>query len=455
MNNNSIKRCCLCEKIIPSGTNIFLTSKDVIIPGTNRYLCQDCCMEAAIVIDDIMNPSLNKDVPIKIGYQKLGNIIKKEVEEKSIIRSTVANAIIVDNDPYSPKIFLKHTKKEVFDIVTQKVKYQDTAIKRIIRTIYSNLCVEDYSFKENILLIGGTGVGKTFSVSNILDTWEIPYVIVDSNEFTETGYIGKSVDDAIEALYKVCRKNSELASRGVVVFDEIDKLRLGETSSRDVSGQSVQEELLTLLTGKKVEINSSTFVDTSFITFILMGAFDDTCESGKLSEIRKKRIERGNNSKIGFNTEEKEEVTLPQINSYIAQDLNEYGIISQLSGRCSTIIEFNNFNEEMCRTILFNSSSSKLNHIFQKFKMLNVALDISPEILNSTCKYIVELGFGARGIAQFLTELFTPALEKIEDDLDNNIAEYESCVITEETLTNHSSFDLIPKSLSYTHGQWI
>lgn len=460
---NNKKYCCLCGREIENKEDSFLIKSSSQIPKTSNYLCQDCCLDASVYIEAILNSksNTNEDITKHIKYFSSTNLNGSQnqlihaLKQKELEKSFITNSIIVEDDPKKPKILLKHTKKEIFDEVTKRVKYQDTAIKKIIRTIYSNLCIEDSSFKDNILLIGNTGVGKTFSVTNILKSWEIPYVIVDSNEFSETGYIGKDVDSAVERLYKVCGKNSELASRGVIIFDEIDKLRVGETTTRDVSGQSVQEELLTLLTGKNVEVDRATFVDTSFITFILMGAFDDTNEKGKLSEIRKTRIEKakfGNNLGFSFSTEENKK---PIITSYIAEDLNNYGIISQLSGRCSVIIEFNEFCEQMCKTILVDSSSSKLNHIIQKFNMLNVSLDISSNVIDATCKYIVELGFGARGISQFLNEMFSPALEKIEDDLDDNVAEYETCIVNEETVIDHNSFDLIKKSISASQGQWI
>lgn len=453
MNFNNIKKYCCCCKREISPNEEFMESKYYMqYPHCNIYLCQDCCLDASIFIENIMNyKETQSNSTIATAFT---NSLTQRIKQIEVEKTFVTNAIIVEDDPSKPKILLNHSKKEVFDKVTAKVKYQDHAIKKIIRTIYSNLCIEDSSFKDNILLIGDTGVGKTFAVKNILKTWEIPYVIVDSNDFSEVGYIGKDVDNAVEQLYKVCGKNSELASRGVIVFDEIDKLRVGETATRDVSGQSVQEELLTLLTGKKVEVDKNTYVDTSFITFILMGAFDDTNKNRKLSEIRKKRIEKTSFDSLGFAANITNKEKKPIITSYISEGLNNYGIISQLSGRCSTIIEFNCFCEDMCKTILFDSESSKLKHIYQKFNMLNVNLDISDNVINEVAKYIVELGFGARSISQFLTELFSPALDRIEDDLDNNITEYETCIITKETITNHNSFELVEKNLTLKQAQW-
>lgn len=454
--NNNKKYCCYCGREIKNNEEIMMIHSLNIIPKNSNYLCQDCCLEASIFIENVMNENTDTNAiskQIKLT-STLRSALDNNIKSQQIEKIYTSNAIVVEGDPSKPKILLNHTKKEVFDEVTKKVKYQDYAIKKIIRTIYYNLCIEDASFKENMLLIGNTGVGKTFAVTNILKTFNIPYVIVDSNDFTETGYIGRDVDTAVERLYKTSGNNAELASRGVIIFDEADKLRVGETTTRDVSGESVQEELLTLLTGKNVEVGRNTFVDTSFVTFILMGAFDDTNEKRRLSEIRKKRIEKTkNNSTIGFSTTP-ENADKPVITSYIAEDLNNYGIISQLSGRCTVIIEFNEFCEEMCRTILFDSTSSKLKHIYQKFDMLNVSLDINREAINATCKYIVELGFGARGISQYLNELFSPALEKIEDDLENDIAEYETCIITKNTIVDHNDFELIPKKLTAVQAQW-
>lgn len=447
MNSNNIKKlCCYCEREITNDEDTLMVKSLSVIPKVSKYLCQDCCLDASIFIGNIINGESNKNKDSK--YIKFSSVLHNNLKQKEVEKSFVTNSIVVDNDPSKPKILLEKTKKQVFDEVTKKVKYQDIAIKRIIRTVYSNLCIEDPTFKDNILLIGDTGVGKTFSVTSILKAWNIPYVIADSNDFSETGYVGKDVDSVIEKLYNVCGKNSELASRGVIVLDEIDKLRANNSIGRDVSGQSVQEELLTLLTGKNVEVGTNDYVDTSFITFILMGAFDSINKDEKLSEIREKRIEKSKLNAIGFAKPTNDIDKKPIITSYTSEDFSNYGIISQLSSRCSTIIELNKFCEDMCKTILFESNSSKLNHIIQKFNNFNISLNISNDVLNCMCKYIVELEKGGRGIASFLTELFDPALQKIEDDLDNDIAEYETCVITEETIIDHNSFKLIKKKMS-------
>lgn len=445
----NIKYCSFCHQEIETEDDIQLIRKPSNPFENVSYLCPDCLLEAAVLVENFMkeetSPNITTHKKLISSFNSLSNSKKREEIEKVF----TTNAIIVEGDTTKPKIFLKHSKKEVYDHVIKKVRYQDRAIKQVIRTIYSNLCIEDSSFKDNMLLIGDTGVGKTFSVTNILKFWEIPYVIVDCNEYSETGYVGKDVVDAVKKLYNSCGKNSELASRGVIIFDEADKLRTCETNSRDVSGESVQEELLALLTGKMVEVTPTSSVDTSFITFILLGAFDSTEKSGRLSEIRNKRIELANgNRTLGF-VDKVEENIKPVISSYTADDLNNYGIISQLTGRVTVVIEYNKFNEEMCNDILFNSESSKLIHIYQKFNMLGVSLFIDTQAKEEICKYITEIGTGARGIATFLNEIFSPALEKIEDDLDFEDIKYESCIITKDTIIDHNIFNLVRKTEKY------
>lgn len=440
---HSYRYCCLCGRIISHNEDTWLEKKSLKIPVSNKYLCQDCCLDASIYIESIFH---NDTVPMK-PHSNLCNTLSPTVKnykkKEEPIKSSTTNAIIVENDVTQPKILLPKTKKEVFQEVIKTVRSQDQAVKRIIRTIYANLCIEDATFKDNILLIGNTGVGKTLSVTNILKQRDIPYTIADCNDFSEVGYIGKDISSTVETLYHVCGKNAELASRGVIILDEVDKLRKGEISGRDVSGESVQEELLTLLTGKKVEVGGRNFVDTSFITFILMGAFDSTCKSDKLSEIRKRRIEKAKgNFTLGFTTTHPLENN-PIITTYTVEDLNQYGMIAQLSGRCTNIIELQEFDQTMCKDILLNSTSSKLRHIYTKFEMLGVNLIIEEDVIDQLCTYIVQLGAGARSISQFLNQVFTPALEKIEDDLDYCDKRYQTCLIKKETLLDHEQYELI------------
>lgn len=440
---NKIKYCCFCGKQVNSSELQLIRKIDNTV-FNSAVLCEDCLLNAAVFMEDYLKKDERPNIT---AHKKLISCVSSySSKKKEIERVFTTNAIIVENDVTKPKILLKHTKKEVFEHVTKSVKYQDKAVKQILRTIYSNLCIEDSSFKDNILLIGDTGVGKTFSITSILKFWEIPHVIVDCNEYSETGYIGKDIIDSVKKLYDACGKNAELASRGIIIFDEFDKLRTGEISSRDVSGESVQEEMLTLLTGKKVEVSNNSSVDTSFITFILLGAFDSTVKSGRLSEIRTKRIEtsKGNRT-LGF-ANNNENIDKPVIMSYVAEDLNKYGIINQLTGRASVIIEFNKFNYDMCEDILFNSESSKLIHIYQRFNMLGVSLIIDDEAKDALCKHIIELGTGARSISAFLNEVFSPSLEKIEDDLDFENIKYESCTITKNTIYDHNDFILVKKT---------
>lgn len=436
--------CSFCGRKIDRSEDVKMVYRFKESVRLSHYLCQDCILESSIYIENLMSSPIPAEKSRIVKQRKIISSISsykdKKQDEAKVATKTLS--INPNTSEYAPKLELEKTKKEVFDIVSKKVKHQDNALKQIIRTLYFNLCIDDPTFKDNILLIGNTGVGKTFSVTSILEAWSIPYVIADCNSFSEVGYIGDSVDSAVERLYNVCNKDATLASHGVIVFDEVDKLRASNTYAKDVSGESVQEELLTLITGKNVQINSSTSVNTSYITFIFMGAFDDVSEEGKLSAIREKRIKRSNSKAvIGF-TETVKKQNKPVILDYTADDLNEYGIIHQLSGRFSEIIELNSFDEMMCEDIIFNSDSSKLKHIVQKFNMLGLSLEIPDSVIKSFSKYIVEFGTGARGITQYLNNIFNPILKDVEDEIDEGNLSHNKCTILDDIITDPSKYVL-------------
>ena len=185
--------------------------------------------------------------------------------------------------------------------------------------------------KGNVLLIGPTGSGKTSLVFQALRYIGVPYITGDATKITETGYVGEEATDLIRRLVTVTKGNIELAQQGVVYLDEIDKIaRNSRETGRDVSGGSVQEELLKLLEGIKINLEEASrltqktyngVIDTKDILFITSGAFDG------LKDIIKRRLKK--QAGIGFGhtqpKKEKLDVTL--------EDLAVYGMDRQLLGR--------------------------------------------------------------------------------------------------------------------------
>lgn len=180
--------------------------------------------------------------------------------------------------------------KNIYNRITKRIIGQDEAIKLILSTIFRNHISDTSYTKSNIFLIGGTGNGKSETVKQIAKELQIPYVLEDASKYTQEGYVGESVENAINKLIMEAQGDIVRAERGIIIFDEIDK-KTSNGEQSGVSTTSVQDSLLKMLEGATFHTTQGK-INTENITFILIGACENTYEE------RKKRL--SNKGKIGF-----------------------------------------------------------------------------------------------------------------------------------------------------------
>ena len=206
--------------------------------------------------------------------------------------------------------------------------------------------------KSNILMIGPTGSGKTYLVKTLARLLDVPLAIADATSLTEAGYIGDDIESVVSKLLAAADNDVERAERGIIFIDEIDKIaKKKETHTRDVSGESVQQELLKLLEGSVVEVpvganqkNAMTptaTVNTDNILFICGGAFPE------LENIIKERLTK--KSSIGFNSALKDEFENENdILKYVTNDdLRAFGMIPEFLGRLPVTVTLKSLTEDM------------------------------------------------------------------------------------------------------------
>ncbi len=280
--------------------------------------------------------------------------------------------------------------------------------------------------KSNILLLGPTGCGKTYMVKTLARLLDVPLAIADATSLTEAGYIGDDIESVISKLLTAAENDVEKAEQGIVFIDEIDKIaKKKNTTSRDVSGESVQQGMLKLLEGSDVEVpvgaNSNNYlvpltkINTRNILFICGGAFPD------LEEIIKQRLTK--QSSIGFNAElkdayDKEKNILKKVT---VEDIKKFGMIPEFIGRLPIICPMDSLTEESYVKILKEPKNAILKQYQKLLELDEVKLNFDDSALTAIAKKAMERDTGARALRAIIEEFMLDIMYEIPKD--DNIGE--------------------------------
>ncbi|MGB0416933.1 MAG: AAA family ATPase [Coraliomargarita sp.] len=322
--------------------------------------------------------------------------------------------------------------KEIRDYLNRFVIRQDEAKKVLSVAIcdhYNHVrqqingkagVAKEYS-KQNILLLGPTGVGKTYLIKNIARLIGVPFVKADATKFSETGYVGSDVDDLVRDLVKTAGGDVELAQYGIIFVDEIDKIASeGSPGGRDVSGRGVQINLLKLMEETEVNLFSPTdmmsqmqavmemqrggkpkpkSINTRNILFIVSGAFD------KLAESIQKRMSQ-NEMGFGASVRDADEDPSQFLKHSETQDFIKYGFEPEFIGRVPIRVSCESLNADDLSLILTSSEGSILNQYRDDFHGYGIDFSISPEAIQTVAQLASKERTGARGLMTVLERLF-------------------------------------------------
>lgn len=335
------------------------------------------------------------------------------------------------------------TPHAIKDFLDQYVVAQDEAKKVLAVAVYNHYkrinAISDKTDvqiqKSNILLIGPTGTGKTLLAQSLARLLQVPFCVVDATSLTEAGYVGEDSESILQNLLSASDNNVAKAIKGIVYLDEVDKIaKKGDAlnSTRDVSGEGVQQSLLKLIEGSVVAVSPRgakkygqpeqvIHVDTKDILFICGGAFVG------LEEILMRKTGK---KSMGFNSQptltEKGRANLTDVEH---ADIINYGFIPEFVGRLPIIATLEDINEDGLVTILSEPKNALIKQYQKLFALEGVELNFTADALREVAKTALSRKSGARGLRAVLENSMLDIMYSVPF-----LEDIETCTITKEVI---------------------
>lgn len=399
-------RCSFCGK-----------KKPVLVEGlTDCTICEDC---AKAIVDAVQSPQINlfdEDTSQESNNDvSLNNMKPSKIKEK-------LDEYIIGQDLAKEKIAVavyNHYKRQMLQDSQNDVEIE----------------------KSNIMLVGPTGSGKTYILKTLAKILGLPIAITDATNLTQAGYVGEDPENILRRLIEAADGDVELAQKGIVYIDEIDKIgRKGEnvSISRDVSGEGVQQALLKIVEGTVAEVppkggrkhpdQACIKIDTSGILFIIGGSFEG------IEKIIAKRTQGKNTMGFGAKIVDTKN---SEFNDFIhkiqVDDLKKFGMLPEFLGRFPIIATLDELDEEALLDILTKPKNALTKQYKQLFKVDNIDLVFADNALKEIAHRAIKRKTGARGLRGIVEDILQKHMFKLPDGEG-----HREVIITKEGIENGS-----------------